>query len=153
MSNPLGDDISKAIYNSTRKKVESLWYASEEGDVKHVKEIIDAGNHDVNGLNYWQVDIDPRGWQRTPLHTAALNGRLEVAKFLISKGANVNALTKYLDTPLHFAVAQGHADVARLLLERGADLHAKNDDGDTPLDLAEKSRDQEMIAVFEKRRK
>jgi len=41
--------------------------------------------------------ISSYGW--TPLHCAAFNGRLEVPKFLIEKGADVNAKNNYGWTP------------------------------------------------------
>ncbi len=100
----IGEALRESIYRSTRKKVEAIWYASLDGDVARVKELLEEGNHDANGLNYWQTDSDPHGWRRTPLHAAALKDHLRLAEFLISEGANVNAQTKYKDTPLHFAV-------------------------------------------------
>ena len=142
----IGKEVGESIYKATRAKVEALWYASLDGDVGRVKEILDEGNHDVNGLNRWQTDMDLNGWQRTPLHAAALQDRLKLAEFLISKGANVNALTKYKDSPLHFAVTQGDLKMVRLLVKSGARTDIENDDGDTPVVIAEKRGDEEMVS-------
>jgi hypothetical protein len=92
-----------------------------------VKEILERGEHDANGLNRWQVDGDPRGWRRTPLHAAAIQGHLELARYLLSEGADPNVRTKCGDTPLHVAVDSGHATLAALLREGGADLTIKDD--------------------------
>lgn len=51
-------------------------------------------------------------------------GNLEMAKFLIDNGANVNGKRVYSDqkTPLMRAVRGGHLDMVKLLVEKGADL-------------------------------
>lgn len=141
----MGKAVRESIYEATRQKVEAIWYASLEGDVGRVRKLLDEGTHDANGLNYWQVDSDPNGWRRTPLHAAALKDHLQLAEFLISKGADVNALTKYDDTPLHFAAAQGDLKMARLLVQHGAKAGLKNDDDDSPIDIAEKRGDAQML--------
>ncbi len=70
-----------------------------------------------------------RDGARTPLHYAATNGQLEVARWLIEQGADVNAEEGRYEnghgsTPLHAAVRQGHFSVVRLLLDKGADVNA-----------------------------
>jgi ankyrin repeat protein len=137
-SDPFDETLRRKIYDSTRARVEELWHAAWAGDVERVKEILAAGHHDVNGLNYWQVDSDPRGWRRTPLHAAAVRGHLRLAEYLLASRADVNARTKYGDTPMHFAVDNGHADIVAVLRKSGADLALKNDDDETPLDRARK---------------
>ena len=68
----------------------------------------------------------------TPLHAAALNGRLEVVRALLDHGASPNMETEKGDTALHF-VSGGTYDsekhgvgIARLLLEHGVDVHVQN---------------------------
>jgi ankyrin repeat protein len=62
----------------------------------------------------------------TPLMTAASTGNLDVAKLLVTHGAQVNAKEpKHGQTPLMWAIAFQHPDVAKLLIESGADVHAK----------------------------
>jgi len=132
------DELRKAVYQSARTRIESLWFAAFDGDIDRVREILGEGYHDVNGGNRWQTDIDPNGWHRTPLHVAVLKGNVPLATFLLSEGAEVNCKTKYGDTPLHFAAEGGELEMVRLLLSKGADAYMENDDGDTPLDIAKK---------------
>ncbi|MFP3032888.1 MAG: ankyrin repeat domain-containing protein [Wolbachia sp.] len=66
--------------------------------------------------------LDNRSW--TPLHCAAYDGNLEVAKSLLDKGADINAKTVKSTTPLHFAVAHDHLEVVELLLKKGAEVNA-----------------------------
>jgi ankyrin repeat protein len=49
------------------------------------------------------------------LHTAALNGQLEVCEVLVACGANVGAVNKYNDTAAALARKGGHEDVALYL--------------------------------------
>jgi ankyrin repeat protein len=62
------------------------------------------------------------------LHFAA-NGRLEIARFLLKHGANVNIMSHSLRTPLMVAVKAGCIDIVRLLLDHDADIAAKDDIG------------------------
>ena len=58
------------------------------------------------------------------IHDAAKEGNLERVKFLISKGAKVNARDKKGFTPLHWAVGKGHTEIAELLISKGAKVNA-----------------------------
>jgi len=71
------------------------------------------------------------GWR--PLHFAANNGHVDVVRFLLEKGANVNAQDHRGRTPLHLAALDGHVDVVRFLLEKGANVNAQDHRGRTPL--------------------
>ncbi len=72
----------------------------------------------------------------TALHIAALNGRKNVAEFLVSNQADVDALDERGETPLHLAASEGHKDVVELLLASNADVNAWDRDGWTPLHFA-----------------
>ena len=56
---------------------------------------------------------------RTPLHWSSMNGKLEVMKILIDKGANVNAPDHEGGTPLHWSSAYGHIEAMKLLVNKG----------------------------------
>ena len=92
---------------------------------------------DSLGRNPSAEAVDEYG--RTDLHWAAIMNAVEVAKVLITQGADVNAKDEDGWTALHWA-AEGNAfEVAEVLIAHGADVNAKNnawhggDDGDTPL--------------------
>ena len=63
-------------------------------------------------------DIDLEGWD---LHRAAKENRVDIARALIDRGAEVDARDEDGDTPLHDA-AWKSLDVARLLLDGGAEV-------------------------------
>ena len=70
---------------------------------------------------------------RTPLHTAAYGGKLNIVGLLLDRGADANAATGNGSTPLHGAAISGHEAVVRLLVEKGANVNAANQFGYTPL--------------------
>ena len=71
----------------------------------------------------------------TPLIKVVWHGHLDVVKYLVSQGADVNE-AKNGWTPLHRAAARGHLDVVKYLVSQGADVNAKNNDGGTPFFMA-----------------
>ncbi len=59
-----------------------------------------------------------------PLYNAAAAGRLEVVKYLVESGADVNAVGGYCgETPLSIAAVGGHKDVCEYLISQGADVN------------------------------
>jgi serine/threonine-protein phosphatase 6 regulatory ankyrin repeat subunit B len=75
----------------------------------------------------------------TVLHRAVIDDQspnLKMLRFLLRKGAHVDARRKGIETPLHLAVFLGRADVVNMLLAHGADVHARGNFGQTPMHLA-----------------
>ncbi len=69
----------------------------------------------------------------TPLHRAAAGNHLKLVRFLLSRGASVNAVDKYLDSPLKKAAYGGHVDVVNELVLNGADINHADQSGKLPL--------------------
>jgi outer membrane protein assembly factor BamB len=90
---------------------EMLWEAARAGDTARITEALDKGA-DVNAKARYDV---------TPLFFAAMNGRVEAVKLLISRGADLNAVdTFYRARAIDMALTNGFADVGLLLLQGGA---------------------------------
>merc|ERR1711964_322933 len=64
------------------------------------------------------------------------NPGVDVAKFLVANGANVNAKDMNGTTPLYIAAVCGATDVFKVLQDNGGDMGARNEWGSTPLDWA-----------------
>jgi ankyrin repeat protein len=73
------------------------------------------------------------------LHNAALSGDPDIVKYLITKGASVNARNSKGGTPLYDAANAGHYEVAKLLLEEGAAVDPETHPAFTPLVAASTS--------------
>ncbi|KDN62992.1 hypothetical protein CSUB01_10458 [Colletotrichum sublineola] len=105
------------------------------------------GNDDIWG--YEEMHI----WDATPLLWAVRNGRLEVVRMLLDRGADVNSRTDSRQTPLFRAARNGHLEVVQMLLDRGADVNPEEFPNETPLganvNKVEPSKEQRSMIVHE----
>ena len=111
---------SKEITQSTQ--IIGLHEAAIQGNVAVIREHIKAG-----------ADLDekePTGGS-SPLITAIVFGKTEVAKVLIEAGANVNFRNNEGSTPLHTAAFFCRIDIVELLLNKGVDKTIRNNYGHT----------------------
>ena len=92
---------------------EALHLAAGRGDLRRVEELPAAG--------YPIGAFDDLSW--TPLHHAALENHLEVARYLISAGADVNAreAERRGYTALEKVAQTCSLDMANMLVDAGAD--------------------------------
>src|SRR5690606_4622901 len=70
------------------------------------------------------------------LSNAVLAGDQKRIRFLLERGADINARDLQGYAPVHTAARKRHPDLVALLAELGADLNALDDDGMTPLQHA-----------------
>jgi ankyrin repeat protein len=84
---------------------------------------VNAIDHEEGTALHWAVIVDH-------------NPDLKMLRFLLSKGAQVDARRKGTETPLHVAVSLGRSDVVNVLLDHGADIRARGNFGRTPMHLA-----------------
>ena len=74
---------------------------------------------------------------RTPLHTAAMHGGIELAKILVSNNAKVNIYDNDGLTPLHYSIRSKNKELAGYLIKSGAFLSTKETTlGNTELHMA-----------------
>ncbi|XP_041483153.1 uncharacterized protein LOC121429954 [Lytechinus variegatus] len=121
---PLG--IKKLIIN--KKRGETLLHrAAKLGNMEILRYCIDNGLEDVNVH-------DHAGY--TSLHDSCVPGHLNVARFLINHGADVNAEAYDGTRPINDAVENNHVELVRLLLAHGADPFYPKPNGRTCIELA-----------------
>ncbi|KAG8040195.1 hypothetical protein G9C98_000765 [Cotesia typhae] len=112
----------------------SLLDASKKGNLGRVQKLLTAENINCR---------DAQGRNSTPLHLAAGYNNLEVAEYLLERGADVNAQDKGGLIPLHNASSYGHLDIAALLIKYNTVVNATDKWGFTPLhEAAQKGRTQ-----------
>jgi len=88
-----------------------LDYAAQRGRIIAAKILIAAGT-DVNHKS-------DDGY--VALHAAAANGRLDMVKLLVRKGAYIEIRGKiYKKTPIEYALSEGHDEIVTFLKSRGA---------------------------------
>lgn len=106
----------------------------------------ELGDALLEGAPAGYVDLTGRADRTTALHFAAQNSNLPLVEYLVSRGADVNALDKGHFGALHRAAEQGAVEIVKLLLEKGADKTQRslssslNPAGWLPLELAKRSR-------------
>lgn len=75
----------------------------------------------INKANQQSNDNGPsQSNATTPLHLACASGHLEIAKYAISLGDDINALSESGYTPLFIAAVNCHKEIAHLLIKSGA---------------------------------
>lgn len=86
----------------------------------------------------------------TALGLAAYFGYEEIAKLLISRGADVNipANNGYNVFPIHSAVASGNHGITKQLINAGANINVTQQAGFTPLHAAAQLGDIELIILL-----
>jgi hypothetical protein len=112
----------------------------------------DAESHFLPAIRHYLYAGD------TPLHAAAAAYRVELARLLIGRGAEIGAANRRGAMPLHYAAdgtpgsprwdpeAQGATIV--LLVEAGADVNAPDKGGTTPLHRAVRNRCAAAVAAL-----
>jgi uncharacterized protein len=74
---------------------------------------------------------------KTPLHMATGWGQVEIVKYLLSVGADVNAVNNNGGNPIHVAGSQNQPECARILVAHGAKINAlQGKTGATPIMIA-----------------
>jgi ankyrin repeat protein len=118
-------------------KFANIHDAVARGTIDDVKPFIKENMFAVN-------DRDNKG--NTPLNLTVLDEKVDIAKFLLSKGANVNIgdSAGFGISLLHFAVTWGKYELSKVFLENGARVNAQNSSGETPLHIVADIKNQHV---------
>jgi ankyrin repeat protein len=118
-----------------------LHYAAMGGSVEIVNLMLDSGQ-DINAQN-----AQNQGGV-TPLMAAVFNNRQEVVKFLLEKGADIEASDSYGRTPLSMAVQENKQELVKFLLDKGADIETLDTYAYTPLYVARATGNVDMAQLL-----
>ena len=111
------------------------------GNLAAVKELVEGGADVDTVIGEGMVAM-------TPLIKASWEGRRDIIKYLLAKGANVNAHNGDGQTALMQAVVRGFDDVVELLITGGADVKARDSRGMTAFVFAADSAALEIADVL-----
>lgn len=114
--------------------------ALRRDDPEIVRRLIAAGE---------PVHVLDRESLQTPLRWAAEQGHIDLVRFLLDRGADVEERSGEGETALMRAAWMGHGPVVRLLLERGADVEAASDLGWQAIDYARARQHAEIAELLE----
>jgi len=134
--------LLKNIYNKFIFSNSSIlkllyWYKQKKAISNAFLKSIIVNERNTNILS--QVN---EGCGLTPLNVACKNNTIELMKYLIKKGADVNKLNGYGETCLFSICNRNNRDykndieILKYLINNGADVNKENEEGETPLHRA-----------------
>lgn len=107
-----------------------IFQAAEHGDIDALKHYIETEKVNVNSIL--------QSSRETPLFKCIQGGHLTAAKYLIQKGANVNAVDKYGYNALLWALDtdKPNLELIKYLIEKGVDINVRDRKGYAPVHWA-----------------
>lgn len=128
------DDLIDNYYRQ-----EAFIDAIVDGDVDKVKKLIKAGVNVNATAGFASHETS------YPLTTAATQGNAEIARLLLTHGADPNIRKSTNWTPLMEAAWRGHIDVVQVLLTSGADVNISSREYGTALNIALAKQHTEIV--------
>ena len=130
---------------SSTKKLPLFYAITNSGTSRNIIALIEGGA-------FLHLNVDEE--IGTALHLACslkTGQHTKLIKYLIHKGADVNALNRFKYTPLHHACENGKIEIVKYLIEKGADVNALNRHEYTPLHFAIRNRAIEIVKYLIKK--
>ncbi len=126
-------------FNPELTPLNSLKHSMKTKSLRAITELIARKPEIVSDRNYLGENA---------LFAAIEYSKPDVVKLLISKGADVNAVTGNNETALFYAVSRQEVECAKVLLDAGMKVNEKRYDGTSPLFLAVKNNDRKMVKLL-----
>jgi hypothetical protein len=133
-------DLKRQTDRAHRDVREVLAEAIANGDLDRTKRIIGRAGKRIN-------ERQPASGS-TALSHAAFHGKLDIARFLIQRGANVETTNRGGNTPLLVAAFMCRQEMVQLLLEKGASPLTKNGRGETAIDVVSRSWTKQLADFY-----
>ena len=97
------------LYNQDWSGSSGLHHAATKGNITAVKFILDN-----SAANFSKIDLrDKLG--NTPLHKAALEGKANIADYLLRHGADIKCICNFHQNAIHKAALNGYANVVEVI--------------------------------------
>ncbi|MEM7429683.1 MAG: ankyrin repeat domain-containing protein [Pseudomonadota bacterium] len=148
------ESFFSAVREDDLDEVESL--LAENPDLVHARMPGDSSilDHQVwENLKKVQVSEDETRFGMA-LHYAALWGKSELARLLLSHGADPNAVAYENNheqtTPVVLAAWEGGLEMLELILEAGGDPNAQSSNGVTPLSTAQRHQNADRVELLKR---
>jgi ankyrin repeat protein len=116
----------------------ALTYSAQGGDIKIMRLLLMAGAN--IHYNNDQALVD-----------SILSGHRWGTRYLLEKGADINARQPEGYSILMRAVQGGDTEIAEILIDSGAEVNAKSDYGDTAISLARAKRYPKIVELLKSR--
>ena len=119
----------------------SIHTAAKQGDLEGIKMALKEDPALINQLDEAQ---------NQPIHLACQEGHLKVVKFLLARGADLEAGDREGTTPVQVAALFGHPKIVKYLLSKGAQVNAADQNGMTALLFAAYHGHTEIVELLTK---
>jgi uncharacterized protein len=97
---------------------------------------------------YPDVEARENTGQSTSLMAAATQGHIEVVRYLLARGADVNACNEFGVTALMRSAEKSNMELTKLLLNSGAEVNARTKFGETAFMEAAKAGQNDMMQLL-----
>ena len=156
-------DVASVLLAHGAREQLNMWCAAGLGMLDVVQSFWDSPNSLKPGAGQVRSrDLGNGKWGKAPppesyaelvseaFYIAARNGHVEVAKFLLGKGADINCRGFFGAPGLHWAAINGHKPMVEFLIANGADLHLRDQQfSSTPLGWAIEGKQQEIAQILQ----
>jgi ankyrin repeat protein len=129
-----------------QEKVSVLRTAVRTGNIDLVRQLLEH----IANLERRSSSGVHKGNRNTPLHFSSEIGKVNVMRYLLDNGAEINARNPDQETPLHVAASRGEIEASQLLVRKGASVDARSSSGKTPLHVAAAMRysDETLLGIL-----
>jgi ankyrin repeat protein len=137
--------VKADLITGTNKVVKSivsqnllLHYAARDGNFNEVRRLVQEDG----------AKVDYPGSAYSTLGYVARFGSMEMARFLVENGADIELVATDFMAPLAEACLAGNMDIAKLLIENGANISAKDIVGWTALHRASENGHLDIVRLL-----
>src|SRR5215471_12200177 len=156
-------DVAEVLLAHGARPQLNMWCAAGLGMLDVVKSFWDSPDTLKPGAGQTRSRDQGNGkWGKAPpperyedlvseaFYIAARNGHVEVAQFLLEKGADIDCRGFFGAPGLHWAAINGHKTMVEFLIANGADLHLRDQQfNSTPLGWALEGKQTEIMEMLQ----
>jgi len=137
-------DVAGIVTGTDNQDVhDKLIDAAHNDCVDEVKKLVQMGAN----INYISANPQHILWP-TVLHNAILHNNMELIRFLVANGADVNISPNRCSTPLHWAISSRSLQLVTYLLDNGAAPNGVSYWETTPLGVAVVINSMEIVTIL-----
>jgi ankyrin repeat protein len=156
-------DVADVLLAHGARPQLNMWCAAGLGMLNVVQSFWDSPNTLKPGAGQTRSrDLGNGKWGKAPppesykelvseaFYIAGRNGHVEVARFLLEKGADINCRGFFGAPGLHWAAINGHKAMVEFLIAHGADLHMRDTQfNSTPLGWALEGKQEDIAELLQ----